>query len=165
MVGGDGEAFLLGKPLFEDLAVEDGYLHVGPAGSGHFVKLMHNMIEFGMVQAIGEGVELLMRSEYVLDMPALFHNWNHGSVVRSWLVALMEVGFREYGDLSSIESQVEDTGEQVWGVQYAMEKEVPIPLLAQAVWGFYESRDADRPWAKAVAVMRHEYGGHPIEEK
>jgi 6-phosphogluconate dehydrogenase len=165
MVGGDGEAFLLVKPVFEDLAVEDGCLHVGPAGSGHFVKLMHNMIEFGMVQAIGEGVELLMRSEYVLDMPALFHNWNHGSVVRSWLVELMEEGFREYGDLSSIESRVEDTGEQVWGVQYAMEKEVPIPLLAQAVWGFYESRDADRPWAKAVAVMRHEYGDHPIKQK
>ncbi len=165
MVGGDGEAFLLVKPVFEDLAVEDGCLHVGPAGSGHFVKLMHNMIEFGMVQAIGEGVELLMRSDYVLDMPALFHNWNHGSVIRSWLVELMEQGFREFGDLDSLESQVEDTGEQVWGVRYAMEKEVPIPLLAQAVWGFYESRDPDRPWAKAVAVMRHEYGDHPIKEK
>ena len=165
MVGGEEEAFGIVEPVFRDLAVEGGLLHVGPSGSGHFVKLMHNMIEFGMVQAIGEGVELLMRSEYELDMPALFHNWNHGSVVRGWLVELMEEGFREYGDLSSLESRVEDTGEQVWGVRYAMEKEVPIPLLAQAVWGFYASRDADRPWAKAVAVMRHEYGGHPIETK
>ena len=165
MVGGDEEAFGIVEPVFEDLAVEGGLLHVGPSGSGHFVKLMHNMIEFGMVQAIGEGVELLMRSEYELDMPALFHNWNHGSVVRGWLVELMEEGFREYGDLSSLASRVEDTGEQVWGMRYAMEKEVPIPLLAQAVWGFYESRDADRPWAKAVAVMRHEYSGHPIETK
>lgn len=165
MVGGDAEAFGAVEPVFADLAVEGGLLHVGPSGSGHFVKLMHNMIEFGMVQAIGEGVELLMRSEYELDMPALFHNWNHGSVIRSWLVELMEEGFREYGDLSSLVSRVEDTGEQVWGVRYAMEKEVPIPLLAQAVWGFYESRDADRPWAKAVAVMRHEYGDHPIEMK
>jgi 6-phosphogluconate dehydrogenase len=165
MVGGDEEAFEIVEPVFKDLAVEDGCLYVGSSGSGHFVKLMHNMIEFGMVQAIGEGVELLMRSEYELDMPALFHNWNHGSVIRSWLVELMEEGFRDYGDLSSLESQVEDTGEQVWGVQYAMDKEVPIPLLAQAVWGFYESRDADRPWAKAVAVMRHEYGDHPLKTK
>ena len=165
MVGGEEEAFGTVEPVFRDLAVEGGLLHVGPSGSGHFVKLMHNMIEFGMVQAIGEGVELLMCSEYELDMPALFHNWNHGSVVRGWLVELMEEGFREYGDLSSLVPRVEDTGEQVWGVRYAMEKEVPIPLLAQAVWGFYESRDRDRPWAKAVAVMRHEYGDHPIKTK
>ncbi len=165
MVGGDVEAFEIVEPVFEDLSVEDGYLHVGPPGSGHFVKLIHNMIEFGMVQAIGEGVELLMRSDYVLDLPGLFHNWNHGSVIRGWLVELMEQGFREFGDLGSLEPRVEDTGEQVWGVRYAMEKEVPIPLLAQAVWGFYESRDPDRPWAKAVAVMRHQYGEHPIEEK
>ncbi len=165
MVGGDGEAFEIVKPVFEDLSVEDGYLHVGPPGSGHFVKLIHNMIEFGMVQAIGEGVELLMRSDYVLDLPELFHNWNHGSVIRGWLVELMEQGFREFGDLGSLEPRVEDTGEQVWGVRYAMEKEVPIPLLAQAVWGFYESRDPDRPWAKAVAVMRHQYGDHPIKEQ
>ena len=165
MVGGEEEAFGIVEPVFRDLAVEGGLLHVGPSGSGHFVKLMHNMIEFGMVQAIGEGVELLMCSEYELDRPALFHNWNHGSVVRGWLVELMEEGFREYGDLSSLVPRVEDTGEQVWGVRYAMEKEVPIPLLAQAVWGFYESRDRDRPWAKAVAVMRHEYGDHPIKTK
>jgi 6-phosphogluconate dehydrogenase len=166
MVGGEKDAFEIVEPLFGDLSVEDGYLHAGPPGAGHFVKLIHNMIEFGMVQAIGEGVELLMCSDYELDMAALFHNWNHGSVIRSWLVELMERGFREYGgDFGTLEPYVEDTGEQVWGVEYAMDKEVPIPLLAQAVWDFYESRDPARPWAKAVAALRHEYGGHPVKEK
>jgi 6-phosphogluconate dehydrogenase len=166
MVGGEDDAFEIVEPIFRDLSVEEGYVHAGSPGAGHFTKLIHNMIEFGMVQAIGEGVELLSRSEYDLDMPALFHNWNHGSVIRGWLVELMERGFREYGgDLGTLEPYVEDTGEQVWGVQYAMEKEAPIPLLAQAVWGFYESRDKERPWAKAVAVLRHEYGDHPIRKK
>jgi 6-phosphogluconate dehydrogenase len=165
MVGGEEEAFRIVEPLFRDLSVEDGYFRAGPPGAGHFTKLIHNMIEFGMVQAVGEGVELLQASEYDLDLPALFHNWNHGSVIRSWLVELMERGFREHGDLSSLEPHVEDTGEQVWGVQYAMDREVPIPLLSQAVWGFYESRDRERPWAKTVAVLRNQYGGHPLKKK
>lgn len=135
MVGGDGEAFEVAEPLFRDLSMEGGYVHVGAPGSGHLAKLMHNMIEFGMVQAMGEGVEMLVRSEYELDLPALFHNWNYGSVIRSWLVELMERGLRQHGDLSSLESYVEDTGEQVWGVEYAARKPIPIPLLAQAVWG------------------------------
>ncbi len=145
--------------------MEDGYFRVESSGAGHFAKLIHNMIEFGMVQAIGEGVELLQASEYDFDMPALFHNWNHGSVIRGWLVELMERGFREHGDLSSLEPHVEDTGEQVWGVRYAMDREVLIPLLSQAVWGFYESRDRERQWAKAVAVLRDQYGGHPLKKK
>ncbi|MDP9456706.1 MAG: decarboxylating 6-phosphogluconate dehydrogenase [Actinomycetota bacterium] len=165
MVGGEEEAFRIVEPLFEDLSVEDGYFRAGPSGAGHFTKLIHNMIEFGMVQAIGEGVELLRASEYDLDMPALFGNWNHGSVIRGWLVELMERGFREHGDLSSLEPHVEDTGEQVWGVRYAMDREVPIPLLAQAVWGFYESRDRERQWARTVAVLRNQYGGHPLKKK
>ncbi len=165
MVGGEEEAFRIAEPIFRDLSVEGGYFRAGPSGAGHFTKLVHNMIEFGMVQAIGEGVELLQASEYDLDLPALFHNWNHGSVIRSWLIELMECGFREHGELSSLEPHVEDTGEQVWGVRYAMDREVPIPLLAQAVWGFYESRDRERQWAKAVAVLRNQYGGHPLKRK
>ena len=165
MVGGEEEAFRIVEPVFRELSVEDGYFRAGSSGAGHFTKLVHNMIEFGMVQAIGEGVELLLASEYDLDMPALFDNWNHGSVIRSWLVELMERGFREHGDLSSLEPYVEDTGEQVWGMRYAMDRKVPIPLLSQAVWGFYESRDQERPWAKAVALLRHQYGGHPLKKK
>ncbi len=166
MVGGDEEAFGVAEPVFRDLSVEGGYFHAGPSGAGHFTKLIHNMIEFGMVQAIGEGVEMLLASEYDLDMPALFDNWNHGSVIRSWLVGLMKRSLEEYGDdLGVLEPYVEDTGEQAWGVRYAMDRQVPIPLLAQAVWGFYESRDPERPWAKAVAALRNQYGGHPVRKK
>lgn len=137
MVGGEREAYDVARPLLEDLAAPDGTLYVGPSGAGHFVKLV---------------------------LAALFHNWSHGSVIRSWLVELTEEGLRRLGDLSGIAPYVEDTGEQVWGVEYAMEKQVPILLLAQAVWGFYESRDAEREWAKSVALLRHGYGGHPLKE-
>jgi len=117
MVGGTDDAFAIAEPILDALATTEGLLHVGPTGSGHFVKLIHNMIEFGMVQSIGEGVELLDSSEYELDFVSLFHNWNHGSVIRSWLVELMEQGFEDYGDLSGVQPNIEDTGEQVWGVQ------------------------------------------------
>ncbi len=163
MVGGTDDAFALAEPILDALATDEGVLHVGPTGSGHFVKLIHNMIEFGMVQSIGEGVELLDSSEYELDFASLFHNWNHGSVIRGWLVELMEQGFRAYGDLSSVQPCVEDTGEQVWGVQYAMDNHIPIPMLAQAVWGFYQSRDRTQEWEKTVSVLRHLYGGHPLQ--
>jgi len=162
MVGGTEEGFALVEPVLVALATDDGVLHAGPTGAGHFVKLIHNMIEFGMVQSIGEGVELLAASDYELDLVSLFRNWSHGSVIRGWLVELMAQGFEEYGDLSHVEPCVEDTGEQVWGVQYAMEHQVPIPMLAQAVWGFYQSRDRTPEWEKAVSVLRHEYGGHPL---
>jgi len=155
MVGGTDEGFALAEPILDALATDEGLLHVGPTGSGHFVKLIHNMIEFGMVQSIGEGVELLDSSEYELDFVSLFHNWNHGSVIRSWLVELMEQGFKDYGDLSGVQPSIEDTGEQVWGVQYAMDHHVPIPMLAQAVWGFYQSRDRTQEWEKTVSVLRH----------
>ena len=164
MVGGTDEAFSTAEPILDALATPEGLLHVGPTGSGHFVKLIHNMIEFGMVQSIGEGVELLDSSDYELDFVSLFHNWNHGSVIRSWLVELMEQGFKDYGDLSTVQPCVEDTGEQVWGVQYAMDNHVPIPMLAQAVWGFYQSRDRTQEWEKTVSVLRHLYGGHPLQQ-
>lgn len=164
MVGGDEEAFAIVKELLVDLAVPEGVLHVGPSGSGHFTKNVHNMIEFGMVQAIGEGVELLKRSEWDIDLADLFHNWNHGSVIRSWLVELMERALRSEHHMEDLKPYIEDTGEQRWGVEFALAKELPIPLLAQAVWGFYESRDAERPWARSVALLRHEYGGHPLSD-
>jgi 6-phosphogluconate dehydrogenase len=162
MVGGDVEGYEMAKPLFEDLAVPDGAMYVGPPGSGHFVKNVHNMIEFGMVQAIGEGTEMLKRCDWDLDLAAVFHNWNHGSVIRSWLVELMEKALRSKHDMAGVDPYVEDTGEQRWGIEYAMDREIPVPLLAQAVWGFYESRDPNRSWAKSVALLRHEYGKHPL---
>lgn len=163
MVGGDADAYEVVRPLLEDLAVAEGVLHCGAPGTGHFVKNVHNMIEFGIVQAIGEGVEMLKQADAELDLPAVFHNWNHGSVIRSWLVELMEQALRSEHDMDRIDPYIEDTGEQRWGIEYAMRKEIPVPLLAQAVWGFYESRDPDRPWAKTVALLRHEYGQHPLQ--
>ncbi len=142
----------------------DGFLHVGNPGSGHFVNNVHNMIEFGMVQAIGEGVELLKRSDWDIDLGDPFHNWNHGSVIRSWLVELMERALRSEHRMEGLEPYIADTGEQRWGVEFALQKSLPIPLLAQAVWGFYESQDQERPWAKTVALLRHEYGGHPLKQ-
>jgi len=163
MVGGDADAYDVVRPLLEDLAAPEGVLHCGAPGTGHFVKNVHNMIEFGMVQAIGEGVEMLKRADAELDLAAVFHNWNHGSVIRSWLVELMERALRSEHEMKRIDPYIDDTGEQRWGIEYAMRKEIPVSLLAQAVWGFYESRDPDRPWAKTVALLRHEYGRHRLQ--
>jgi 6-phosphogluconate dehydrogenase len=164
MVGGEAAAFALVEPLLVDLAVPEGVIHAGPAGAGHFVKLIHNAIEFGMVQAIAEGVDLLVRSDYSLDLPALFHNWNHGSVIRSWLVELMERGLRE-NNLEELSGSVEDTREVKWAVEYALDKEAWIPIIALSELAFYRYRDPDSVTGKAVALMRHGYGGHPLHKR
>jgi 6-phosphogluconate dehydrogenase len=164
MVGGDKEAFAEVEPLLRDLAVQDGVIHAGPSGAGHFVKLIHNAIEFGMVQAMAEGVDLLVRSDYQLDLPALFHTRNRGSVIRSWLVELMERGLRE-NKLDELSSYVEDTREVKWAVEYALEKEAWIPIIAQSELAFYRYRDPDSVAGKAVALLRHGYGGHPLRKK
>ena len=162
MAGGEEEDFRLLEPLLRPLAVPEGVLHAGPPGAGHFVKLVHNGIEFGMLQAIGEGVDLLLHSGFPLDMGAVLHNWNHGSVIRSWLVELMEQAWKERGGLESVPSYVEDTGEVDWLVSDALHLEVPIPVIGQAVQMLFASRDRQRNWAKAVAMMRHGFGGHPF---
>lgn len=164
MVGGEPEAFARVERLLIDLAVPDGVIHAGRAGAGHFVKLVHNAIEFGMVQAIAEGVDLLRRFDQPLDLPALFHNWNHGSVIRSWLVELMERGLREE-NLDGLSGYVEDTREVRWIVEYALEREAWIPVTAQAELAFYRYRDPESTAGKAVALMRHGYGGHPLHRK
>lgn len=164
MVGGDAGAFARIEPLLHDLAVPGGVLHAGPAGAGHFVKLIHNAIEFGMVQAMGEGLDLLARSDYALDLPALFHNWAHGSVIRGWLVELMERGLREHR-LEELGSRVEDTREVKWAVQYALEKEAWIPVIAVSELAFYRYRDPDSTAGKGVALLRHGFGGHPLHKR
>ena len=164
MVGGDSEAYLIVEPVFRDLAVEDGYMHVGPAGAGHFAKLMHNAIEFGMLQAIGEGVAMLQASDYKLDIPQLMHNWSHGSVIRSWLIELMGHGLRE-NKIEELSDFVEDTREVRWAIEYALEKEIWIPIIAQSELALYRSRDSESVSAKAVAIMRHGFGGHPLHKK
>lgn len=164
MAGGDAAAFAALEPVLRDLAVPGGVVHAGPAGAGHFVKLIHNAIEFGMLQAIGEGVDLLARSDYELDLPALFDNWAHGSVIRGWLVELMARGLREHR-LGELSSYVEDTREVKWAVEYALEKEAWVPVIAQAELALYRYRDADSTAAKAVALLRHGFGGHPLHTK
>lgn len=161
MVGGKPKAIKLCEPVLKALAVEGGYVHTGEPGSGHFVKLVHNGIEFGMLQAIGEGFELLRRSNFDLELRDIFRNWSHGSVIRGWLVELMEKGLGEIRDLKEVPDYVEDTGEVNWLVQEAVGKEIPIPVITHSVIELFRSRRKDSDAARAVAMMRHGFGGHP----
>jgi 6-phosphogluconate dehydrogenase len=166
MVGGDREAFDLIRPLLADLAVDPaGVIHTGPAGSGHFTKLIHNAIEFGMIQAIAEGVEMLQRSEYELDLPALFKNWMHGSVIRSWLVELMGKALGEQMDFAPLSTYVEDTGEVKWAVEWALRKDIPAPVVSLSQTALMQYRDKESAQAKAVALLRNQFGGHPVHWK
>ena len=161
MVGGKPEAVKLCELVLKTLAVEGGYLYTGEPGSEHFVKLVHNGIEFGMLQAIGEGVELLRRSNFDLELRDIFRNWSHGSVIRGWLVELMEKGLGEIRDLREVPDYVEDTGEVNWLIQEAVGKEIPIPVITHSVIELFRSRRKDSDAARAVAMMRHGFGGHP----
>ena len=163
MAGGEREAFEAVAPLLRDLAIDDqAVYYAGAPGCGHFAKLVHNAIEFGMVQAIGEGVEVLMRSGYELDLPGLFNNWMHGSVIRSWLVELMGNALRENRNFGGLSTYVEDTGEVKWLLNWAMDADVPTPVIAAAQTALMLDRDLHEPSAIAVALLRHQYGGHPI---
>jgi 6-phosphogluconate dehydrogenase len=164
MVGGERDAVERIEPMLVDLAVEEGYVHAGPPGAGHFTKLVHNGLEFGMLQAIGEGVELLERYRDELDIAEVLRCWRHGSVVRSWLMDLMEASYRETPDIRSVPAYVEDTGEVNWLVDDAMHMEVPVPVIAQSVMALIASRDGDPIAPRAIAMMRHGFGGHPFGE-
>lgn len=165
MVGGPREAYEVIEPLLRDLAVDRlGVIHVSEEpGSGHFVKLVHNAIEFGMNQAIAEGVELLMRSGYTLDLPRVFVNWNHGSVIRSWLLELMGQQLDRYlGDWDDLSTYVEDTGEVKWVLNWAIDQDIPSPLVSLSQQLLMQFRDQEWPAAKAHALLRNAYGGHPV---
>jgi 6-phosphogluconate dehydrogenase len=163
MAGGDADAYALVEPLLKDLAWDDrAVLLVGEPGAGHFSKLIHNAIEFGMVQAIAEGVELLERSEFTLDLAALFDNWAHGSVIRSWLVELMRDALRHNPRLEHLSTYVEDTGEVKWVLEWALERDIPSPVIADSQQALITYRDLEWPAAKAVALLRHGFGGHPV---
>jgi 6-phosphogluconate dehydrogenase len=161
MVGGKEEGIKIAEPILTALAVKDGYVYTGQPGTGHFVKLVHNGIEFGMLQSIGEGVELLRKSGFELDLAAIFKNWSNGSVIRSWLVELMEKGLREQG-LTKTESYIEDTGEVNWLVQDAINKEIPIPVISQSIMELFKSRMNESDTYRSIALMRHGFGGHPF---
>jgi 6-phosphogluconate dehydrogenase len=161
MVGGEPEAVARLEPVLTALAVPGGYVHAGPPGAGHFAKLVHNGIEFGMLQAIGEGIDLLERHPAGLDVQEILRCWRHGSVIRSWLVDLLEQAYRAENGLERIPPYVEDTGEVDWLVADALHLEVPIPVISQSVMQLFASRDDRRLWARAIAMMRHGFGGHP----
>jgi len=161
MAGGEPAAVARVEPILRALAVEGGYVHAGPPGAGHFTKLVHNGIEFGMLQAIGEGVDLLERYRDPLDIAAVLSCWRHGSVIRGWLIDLMQQQYARAGGLDEIPSFVEDTGEVNWLVADALRMEVAIPVIAQSVMQLFASRDDKDNSARAVAMMRNGFGGHP----
>ena len=162
MAGGEPKPVARLEPILTALAVPGGYVHAGPPGAGHFAKLVHNGIEFGMLQAIGEGIDLLERHPAGLDVQEILRCWRHGSVIRSWLVDLLEQAYRAENGLERIPPYVEDTGEVDWLVADALHLEVPIPVISQAVMQLFASRDDRRLWARAIAMMRHGFGGHPF---
>ena len=163
MVGGETDAVERLAPIFTALAPPDGYLHVGPSGAGHFVKMIHNGIEYGMMQAYGEGFELLKASRFDLDLAKIAHLWNQGSVVRSWLLELAENAFAKDAKLDAIKGYVEDSGEGRWTVEEAIDKSVPAPVLMLSLFARFASRQDDSFSAKVVAALRNEFGGHTVK--
>jgi 6-phosphogluconate dehydrogenase len=165
MVGGEQEIVTRLEPIFATLAPQGGYLHVGPNGAGHFVKMIHNGIEYGMLQAYGEGFELLKESQFNLELGKIAHLWNQGSVVRSWLLELAESAFEKDPQLASIADYVDDSGEGRWTVEEAIDRNIPTPALTLALFARYASRQHDSFSAKVVAALRNEFGGHAVKKE
>lgn len=161
MVGGNEKAVTQIEGFLKALAVPNGYTHTGASGSGHFVKLVHNGIEFGMLQAIGEGMGLLENYRDKLNISEILLTWNNGSVIRSWLIELMKNLYDQKKGFN-VDSYIEDTGEVNWLITDAMNMEVSIPVIAQSVMQLIASRDKENVWAKSVAMMRNGFGGHPF---
>ncbi len=164
MIGGDESDFKHIEPLLETLAPKDGYLYCGPTGAGHFVKMVHNGIEYAMMEAYGEGFEMLKVSPYGenLHMGRVAHLWNQGSVIRSWLLELLESAFEKDPELSSIKGYVEDSGEGRWTVQQAVEMGVSTPAIAISLFKRFQSRQEDVFSDKVLAALRNEFGGHAV---
>lgn len=165
MIGGEREIVERLEPIFQTLAPKDGFAHVGPPGAGHFVKMIHNGIEYGMLQAYGEGFELLQASRFDLDLRKIAHLWNQGSVVRSWLLELAESAFEKDPRLSSIRGYVEDSGEGRWTVLEAVERDVPAAVLTLSLFARFASRQEDSFSAKVIAALRNEFGGHAVKKE
>jgi 6-phosphogluconate dehydrogenase len=164
MVGGEAEHFRRAEPILEALAPPNGYLHTGPVGSGHFVKMIHNGIEYGMMQAYGEGFEILERSRFPIDLQAVAKLWNRGSVVRSWLLELLESALAKDPELAGIRGYVEDSGEGRWTVQEAQDLSIPAPVLTLSLQARFRSRQEESFSAKVAAALRNEFGGHAVKK-
>ncbi len=165
MIGASPEAFKLCEPIFKTLAPLDGYAHMGPPGSGHYVKMIHNGIEYGMLQAYAEGYEILHASrDFKLDLRKIAAVWNRGSVVRSWLNELAETAFEKDSELSDLRGYVEDSGEGRWTVQEAIDLDVPAPVITLSLLARLRSRQTDSFSAKVIAALRNEFGGHAVKK-
>lgn len=165
MVGGDPEAVAFLEPVFKAIAQEDGYLHTGEAGSGHFLKMVHNGIEYGMMEAIAEGFHVLHESNFDYNLEAVAKNWNHGSVIRSWLMELAEQQFGAHADLADIKGVVDASGEAKWTVESALDFEVPVPVIALSLMVRNASKQDDNFACKVLSVLRNGFGGHSYEKK
>ncbi len=166
MIGGDKAAFERLEPVFAALAPPDGYAHLGESGTGHFVKMVHNGIEYGLLQAYAEGFELLeTKTEYGLDTAAIARLWNRGSVVRSWLLELAETAFGRSPHLRDIKGYVVDSGEGRWAVEEAIERAVPVPAMSLALFARFRSREEESFGAKFIAALRNEFGGHEVKKE
>ncbi len=163
MIGGEKAIFDHCEPLFKTLAPPDGYGYMGDHGAGHLVKMVHNGVEYGMLQAYGEGFEILNASPYHLDLYNISHLWNQGSVVRSWLLELAELAFQKDPQLSSIKGWVADSGEGRWTVLEAMEHDVPAPVITLSLLERFRSRQEESFSAKVIAALRNEFGGHAVK--
>jgi 6-phosphogluconate dehydrogenase len=164
MIGASPEAFKVCEPIFKTLAPPDGYAHVGPPGAGHYVKMIHNGIEYGMLQAYAEGYEILHASkDFKLDLHQISAVWNRGSVVRSWLNELAERAFANDTELSALKGYVEDSGEGRWTVQEAIDLDVPAPVITLSLLTRFRSRQSDSFGAKVIAALRNEFGGHAVK--
>jgi 6-phosphogluconate dehydrogenase len=164
MVGGEGDGFRMLEPAIKTLAPEGGYAHVGPSGAGHFVKMVHNGIEYGLMQAYAEGFEIMKASEFDLDLRDVAGIWRYGSVVRSWLLELLYDAFEQEGnDLESIAGYVEDSGEGRWTVFEAINESVPAPVIASSLFARFVSRQDESFGAKINAALRKQFGGHAVK--
>ncbi|WP_404430509.1 phosphogluconate dehydrogenase (NAD(+)-dependent, decarboxylating) [Sutcliffiella horikoshii] len=164
MIGGDPEAWSIVEPIFKDTAVENGFIYAGKAGSGHFLKMVHNGIEYGMMAAIGEGFEVLEKSEFDFDYEKVARVWNNGSVIRSWLMELTERAFSKDAKLDEIKGIMHSSGEGKWTVETALDLQAATPVIAMSLLMRYRSLDNDTFNGKVVAALRNEFGGHGVEK-
>lgn len=165
MIGGDEEAYRYLEEVFKDISVEKGCLYTGKSGSGHFMKMIHNGIEYGMMQAIGEGFQIMKESTFDYDLAKVAENWNHGSVIRSWLMELAEDMFTESPKLEGCRGIVEASGEAKWTLETALDMEIPAPVIALSLMMRNRSKEEDSFSCKVVAALRNGFGGHDIIRK
>ena len=163
MYGGNPDAAKYCEPIFKTLAPKDGYVYTGASGSGHYVKMVHNGIEYGMLQAYGEGFDILHASEYKLDLTEIASAWRYGSVVRSWLLDLLVLAFQSDENLQKVRGYVEDSGEGRWTIQEAIDHNVPAPVITASLFERFHSRQPENFAAKVIASLRNEFGGHAVK--